>query len=277
MNSGTKDLSASDIHTDTMMVMTLNPEMKKTTLTTVPYNTMAELVGSSDKTVAPINTAYTKGGADMSVSSVSSLINAPIDYYALLNVNGLTKLVDTFGGIDITPSETFSRDGHDFKAGEKMHMDSKTVLSYVRKDSITSAADLNTTEHQDRQQQVIMAIFKEAASFKSLTNFKELMKSVQDNMRTNMSFDQMVTVFSKYRGAMDTLKKDTLAGTQTKVGDTTYTVDTTDELQRVSDSVRTSLGLNKKTLKNEETKLNKANKDFNFGTDNATGYKISVN
>ncbi|WP_461215312.1 LCP family glycopolymer transferase [Lacticaseibacillus sp. GG6-2] len=258
--------------TDTIIIITLNPTVKKTTMTSIPRDTMAQMIGEDGVQIQKINAAYNFGGADMAVNSISSLINVPINYYALINMGGLTKVVDAVGGVDVTPTLSFTIDGYSFKKGQKTHMDGNRALAYTR---MRYDDPNNDYGRQDRQRQVIMSILKAAPSFKSLSNFKKLLNSVEGNLRTNLSFNDMVAIFSNYRDASANVKEDHLQGVGATILGASYQIASTKELQRVSNEIRNNLGLGKEKISNQETKQNALNPNFSWdGTNSSTTYTV---
>lgn len=247
---------------DTMIIVTLNPAKKKTTMTSIPRDTLAQMIGETGTNMQKLNAAYNLGGADMAVDSISALVNVPINYYAVINMGGLTKVVNAVGGVDVDVpfsfvSKTDPTKTH-FKKG-MMHLNGAQALSYARMRYEDPEGDYG---RQKRQQQVIMAILKAAPSLKTLSNFETLMKQVESNFRTNMSFNNIVSVYQNYKGATKTVKRGLLQGTGTYINESSYQVASTKNLQAVSDLIRTNLGLKKETLSNQETKLNTKNAAF---------------
>lgn len=260
--------------TDTIIVITLNPEMKKTTMTSIPRDTMAQMIGESGTEIQKINAAYSLGGADMTIDSVSSLINVPLNYYALVNMGGLTKVVDAVGGVDVTPTLSFKMGDYTFTKGQKTHMDGAKALAYSR---MRYDDPNNDYGRQARQQQIIMSILKAAPSFQSLANFKTLLSSVESNLRTNLSFNDMVSIFSNYRTAANNVEQDHLQGVGANILNASYQVASTKELQRISDTIRGNLGLGHEIVANEETRQNKLNPNFNWSGQNGSGYVVHDN
>lgn len=260
--------------TDTIIIITLNPEMKKTTMTSIPRDTMAQMIGESGTELQKINAAYSLGGADMTIDSVSSLVNVPLNYYALVNMGGLTKVVDAVGGVDVTPTLSFKMGDYTFTKGQKTHMDGAKALAYSR---MRYDDPNNDYGRQARQQQIIMSILKAAPSFQSLANFKTLLSSVESNLRTNLSFNDMVSIFSNYRTAANNVEQDHLQGVGANILGASYQVASTKEIQRISDTIRGNLGLSHETVANEETRQNKLNPNFNWSGQNGTGYVVHDN
>ena len=240
---------------DTMIIATVNPDKKRTTLTSIPRDTMAELIGTTDFDFERINAAYAKGGAEMALKSISELVSVPLEYYVTVNMGGLQKIVDAVGGVDISPTLSFEYGGYSFKPG-KVKMDGKKALAYSRMRYDDPKGDYG---RQERQQQVIMSVVKAAISTRSITNFQDVLKAISSNMTTNLSFDDMVEIFKDYRGYGKTIKQDHLQGLGAMWGEAMIQIAPTTELQRISDNLRAESGLDRKKVNNQVTWQNELN------------------
>lgn len=117
MGIDTGDLGRVDQgRSDTMMVATVSPEDKQTTIVSIPRDTYVEIVGHN--TTDKINHAYAFGGAAMAMDTVQNYLDIPIDHYVSINMKGLKELVDAVGGIEVNNDITFSQDGYDFTIGK---------------------------------------------------------------------------------------------------------------------------------------------------------------
>lgn len=259
---------------DTIIVVTLNPKKKTTTMTSIPRDTMAQMVGASGTNIQKVNAAYSIGGENMATDTVSSLLNVPLDYYAVVNMGGMEKVVDAVGGVDVDvpfsfTSKTDPTHTH-FKKG-MMHLNGKQALGYARMRYEDPEGDYG---RQKRQQQVIMGILKSAPSLKTLANFSTLLKSVDSNFRTNMSFDTMKSVYTDYKDSSKTVRRDLLKGDGATIDGLSYQVAPTKEIQRVSDEIRQNLGLNTQTVNNIETQTNAKNASF-FSNPGSSSYQVN--
>jgi len=117
--------------TDSMMVLTLNPQSKKTTITSIPRDTAVNIPGYKKDSPAKINAAYSFGQTKTAMNTVQKMLNIPIDYYALINMGGMKKVIDRAGGVDVSPTLSFSYGGYTFTKGVKTHMNGKKALSYA--------------------------------------------------------------------------------------------------------------------------------------------------
>ncbi|WP_125772108.1 LCP family protein [Companilactobacillus furfuricola] len=269
-------------NSDTMIVVTVNPKTKKTTMVSIPRDTLTQIWKSqynNTKKIQKINSAYNIGDAGSAVTTTEKLINVPIDYYIKVDFNSLKKIVNSVGGVDTDVPFSFSygdsgETPSNFTKG-KMHLNGKQALDYARMRHDDPNGDYG---RQQRQRQIISAIIKSAASAKTFTHFKDVLDSISDSMTTNLSFNDMQTMFFNYRDAADDIKSDHLQGYGQMVDGVSYELASTKEIQRVSDKLRKQLDLSEETVNNEETRLNRLNQrrgfSFNYEGDIPQTYKI---
>ena len=72
---------------DTLIVMTVNPNLKSTTMVSIPRDTYTDIVGKNFKD--KINHAYAFGGIKMSLETVEKLLDIPLDYVVQVNMESL--------------------------------------------------------------------------------------------------------------------------------------------------------------------------------------------
>lgn len=227
-------------HTNSMMVITINPKTNKTTVNSISGETAVNIPGYKKESPASINEAYELGQAGASVKTVQSLLNVPIDFYVLLNVGGLNKVINEVGGIDVTPTLTFSFGGYSFTKGVKTHMNGAKALAYAGMNSNNLDGDYG---RQNRQRDVLTAIAKQSGSISTLLN-QDFINSLTDQVLTDLTFDNLKTIGTDYRDATKDVSEDHLQGTAKKVNGENLQVVTKSELQRETDALRKSLDLN---------------------------------
>lgn len=86
-------------NTDTMELVTVNPQQRAITMTAIPRDTLVEVDTKRGPDYVKINAAYAIGGAKQVEHQVHELLGVPVDYYALLNMGTLKKVVDAVGGV----------------------------------------------------------------------------------------------------------------------------------------------------------------------------------
>lgn len=184
---------------DTIIVMTVNPNDKSTKMVSIPRDTYTEIVGkgSMDK----INHAYAFGGIEMSMATVENLLDIPIDYVVQVNMEGFEDIVDAVGGVTVNNTLDFSVGQFNYPKGN-ITLDGEEALAFVRMRYEDPNGDFG---RQNRQKQVIQAVMREGASAKSLMNYRSIFNALGANVQTNMTFDEMMDVQQNYRDAVGTV------------------------------------------------------------------------
>lgn len=224
---------------DTMMVMTLNPSTENATIVSIPRDTYTEIAGRGQ--MDKINHAYAFGGTTMSVNTVQNLLDIPIDYYVSINMEGLEQIVDALGGVTVVPDRSFNQSGYSFIEGQSTELDGSGALAYSRMRKQDPDGDYG---RQRRQREVVQAIMKEAASVDSIMNYRSVLTVIDNNMSTNMSFDEMIDLFGNYRSVAGSTHEDQLRGEGTRINGIYYDIVSDEELARVQNLLQTELEIN---------------------------------
>lgn len=175
---------------DSMLILSIDPQTKKATLFSVMRDTYYPVPGYPG--FRKINEAYALGGPDLAVETLQKFLQIPVQFYVKTNFDGFAKIVDALGGIDMYVEKDmyWADDGiHDInlKKGYQ-HLDGKHALMYVRfrHDAL---ADYTRTE---RQRNFLMTLAKEMKSTNGIFKLPEILKSIQTDIETDMSFNDML-------------------------------------------------------------------------------------
>lgn len=235
---------------DTMLIVTVNEKLGKTTIVSIPRDSYTEIIGygTNDK----INHAYAFGKETMSINSVQNMLNIPIDYYVTVDMGGLIGLVDAVGGLDITPILTFTYEDESFTEGVDRHVDGEAALRYARMRYDDPEGDMG---RQKRQQYVIQKLLEKLLNITSVTRYEEILKTLEKSVRTNFTIDKLLSIKNNYSNALANFESDTISGSGTMIDGIYYFVVPEEEKIRISNVLRESLELEKvDTLKHIETK-----------------------
>lgn len=236
----TGDLGRTEVgRSDTMMVATVNPENKKTTIVSIARDTYVDIVGRGmqDK----INHAYAFGGAGMSMDTVEKYLDIPINHYAAINMKGLKELVDAVGGIEVANDQKFTQDEYTFDYG-KITLDGNQALAYSRMRHEDPRGDYG---RQERQRQIVAGVTKKLLTLDGVTKYREVLDAMESNVKTDMSFDDMKKIALDYRDAFSNIEQDQLQGEGFMQDGVSYQRVSEDELTRVQDKLKTQLqGIN---------------------------------
>ena len=236
-------------NSDTMILATMNPQKKEATMTSIPRDLLADIKGDGKGEgryyMFRVNSAYQIGGSKGATRTVRALVNTPV------NMKALESMVEALGGVDVNVPFTFTYHTH-FKKG-KQHLNGKEALDYVRMRKEDPKGDYG---RQMRQRQVINDIVRKGMSVNSITNYRKILKVFAKYVKTNLTFDDMLSIAMNYRSCTQDIKSGYIHGHNVWIGSAAMQVASTKELQRVSDLVRSSLGLKKERLRNQETRQN---------------------
>lgn len=224
---------------DTMMVVTVNPATNQTTIVSIPRDTYTEIIGRG--TMDKINHAYAFGGVSMSVNTVQNLLDIPIDYYIEANMQGVQDIVDALGGIEVTPEMSFDYESYSFVEGEAVTLDGDAALAYSRMRYEDPNGDYG---RQARQRQIIVAAMNKVASLSTITNYKEVLETLEDNMQTNLTFDNLLKFYNEYRGAAADVKEIQLTGSGTTIDGIYYAIPDEVALAEITALLQEQLELN---------------------------------
>lgn len=225
--------------TDSMMVVTLNPKTNKTSITSIPRDTAVNIPGYKSESPEKINAAYAYGQVGTSIKTVQKLLNIPIDFYALINLGGLKKVVNKVGGIDITPSQTFKWAGYSFEKGKKTHMDGAKAVAYAGMRYSDPNGDYG---RQTRQREVLMTIVHKSGSISTLLN-QSFINSLSSQTQTDLTFDDLTAIAKDYRSVRKHTSETHLQGNGEEVAKQSMEVMKESELQRVTNFIRKNLDL----------------------------------
>ncbi|HBU9596295.1 TPA: LCP family protein [Staphylococcus aureus] len=207
---------------DSIVLMSINPEDKKTVMVSIPRDTRAKIVGKN--TTEKINHAYAYGGPDMAVKSLEKLMDVPVDHYVSINMDGVKTVVDELGGVTLTSNASFTtkdtENTYQFKKGKEYKMNGEQALAYMRSRKEEGAG--GDEGRQQRQQQVITVVAKEALSINSVTKLNGIFKAAQNNLKTDLSFVQLNRLKSDYDKAQDNVERLTIDGQNALGNDNLY-------------------------------------------------------
>jgi LCP family protein required for cell wall assembly len=176
--------------TDALMLATLNEKDKSIKLLSIPRDSYVYIPSKGYET--KINHAYGEGGITSTIDTVENLLDVPVDYYVQMNFEAFIDVVNALDGIEVeVPYELHEKNSSDkngaiyLKPGVQT-LDGEEALALAR----TRKLD-NDIERGKRQQEILKAIMKKAASAKSITKYSDVMEAVGDNMQTDLSFSEM--------------------------------------------------------------------------------------
>jgi LCP family protein required for cell wall assembly len=233
--------------TDSMIVITVNPEKKTTKMLSIPRDTRTKLINktnSSKNHLDKINAAYAYGGIEESINTVENFINVPIDYYIQVNMESFKDIVDAVGGIDVDNKYAFELDGVTLKTGQQ-HLNGIKALQYARMRKADPRGDFG---REERQREVISKIIDKGKSFSTLTKYDDILVALENNIKTNLTLNDIISIQADYKTAAETIDKLEIKGTGAMINNIWYFLVDDETRQSISDELREHLGLPQETV-----------------------------
>lgn len=204
-----------DFRTDTMLLVSIDFSEKKVDMITVPRDSYVTVTRATGSLYKVNSAAYFGGGMCESgflnaCDTISGVFGGiPVNYYVAVNMDGLHALVDAIGGIYYDVDVDTELDGITLNEGYQL-LSSDEVLAYcrVRKNIGTDI------DRQERQQKMLIAIFKQLKSNGSIEDIPQIYRALEDMVYTNLSFEQIcaLVVFAEGFNDIDDISRHMLEG-----------------------------------------------------------------
>ncbi|WP_078429762.1 LCP family protein [Alkalihalobacterium alkalinitrilicum] len=222
---------------DTIIVMTVNPNEKSVKMLSIPRDTRTLIVGRGNED--KINHAYAFGGVGMTMDTVEHMLDIPIDHYISVNMDGFQDIVDAVGGVTVDNSFAFNQSGFTFPEGE-ITLNGEEALSFVRMRKQDPRGDFG---RNDRQRQVINGVIQEGAQISSITRLDDMLKAIGNNVKTDLDFDAINKIQSNYRDARHSVDELQISGSGQTINGIYYYIVPNEEITRVSNELKKHLEL----------------------------------
>ncbi|MCG9892681.1 MAG: LCP family protein [Thermosynechococcaceae cyanobacterium MS004] len=178
---------------DTMLVVRLNPETRKTSVLTIPRDTQVEIPGLG---VSKINAANWKGGSELASQVVSQTLNGmPIDRYVRISTNAFREIVDVMGGVEVyVPKRMYYVD-----QTQKLNIDLQPGLQTLNGLEAEGFVrfrndDLGDIGRTQRQQMLLKALQKKFDNPLMITRLPQIFSVLQKHLDSNLSFGEMLAL-----------------------------------------------------------------------------------
>jgi LCP family protein required for cell wall assembly len=193
---------ADPARSDTIILLYVDPAEKIAHLLSIPRDLYVTQPGGGKTKITDVyaNGEVLKykgiGGVALVWDTIEENFQIKIDYYAQVDFGGFVRIVDTLGGVTIDnpypikddeyPTEDYQFTRVYFPAGI-MHLYGAEALQYAR-----TRHDDNDFQRNNRQQQVILGIRRQAVQLNLLTHATSLIDALGDTVRTDFPTDQWI-------------------------------------------------------------------------------------
>ncbi|MBR2832909.1 MAG: LCP family protein [Bacilli bacterium] len=294
---------------DSLIVVTFNPKTLTTTMLSIPRDSYVPIACFSGQRKNKITHAAWQGESCME-KTIENFLDINIDYYVKINFKGVVELVDNLGGVEVDVPYDLCEQNSNREWGkntvyiEKGHqtLNGEQALAFSRnrhsnpgmcapKWTNYNSSDFVRGQHQ---QQVIMSLMNKFKSVNSLDQVHNLLDTISNNMNTNMSTQQILSLYNVFKdiskkaeGSSDMadllgIQKLYLNGHDQRIYDYGGTnlslynyVLYDDSIKAVSDAMKENLGIKKaKPIKKFSFNINNPYEEIIIGKDKTS--KISL-
>jgi LCP family protein required for cell wall assembly len=180
--------------TDSILLVFINGKAQKIGILSVPRDLWVVIPGYGSNRINTVDSLgarvhYPGGGPALLDQTLRYNLDVPIDHYVRVDFNGFVRIVDAMGGVTVNvekPLRDMQYTQLDLQAGVQ-HFDGRTALDYCRSRITTSDFD-----RSQRQQQVIMALWKKVLTPGTLVQAPKLWAEFSDAFETDLTMAEAV-------------------------------------------------------------------------------------
>lgn len=195
--------SSATVLTQSMILVRVNPQTHRVVMESIPRDLWVHL---STGGYAKIDAAYAYGGARAAIATVQNNFHVHIDEYAWIGLEGLIKLIDLLGGVDVNvmnpvlddqyPNDLSARGLYGYQRVAVLpgpqHLDGTHALEYVRSRHNDINGDFGRSA---RQQQVLLALKAKAATL-NIADLPDIVAALSGQFKTSMGLDRVRSLLS---------------------------------------------------------------------------------
>jgi len=199
-----RDLGTSTWRTDTILLLTINPDTQRAGLLSIPRDLWVSIPGYGKERINTADfrgesTHYPGGGEALLKRTIQENLGIPVHYYVRVDFRAFVKLIDAIGGVDV-PVDCNLRDAFlDSKSPTgrtwlqvtpgMRHMDGETALRYARSRKTT-----NDFDRARRQQQVLKAAWQKALSLDLFPKIPQLWQEFKGSVKTDLTLGDVLAL-----------------------------------------------------------------------------------
>ncbi len=188
--------------TDTIMLVSFDQDAKHVDVISIPRDTYYDRDGANGEAAKKINAAYQKNPVNTAKAVSEILLGIPINYYAVIEYDGVKNIVDAMGGV---PMNITVKGGMHYKdpydtpplvidipEGEQV-LDGEHAVQFLRYRKGYAMGDLGRVE---AQQEFVKSAFKQCLSF----DLPKIAKTVFENVDSDITIGVAMSLATKAIG-----------------------------------------------------------------------------
>lgn len=196
--------------TDIMMLVSVKPGEKKAAVISIPRDTLVSIPGHGQQ---KINAANAFGGPALAIETVKELTGLDVNHYVLMDFEGFKQIVDAVGGVkmhvDVAIHDKYAGD---VPAGDVV-LDGNTALAFVRARHDSESVPAGDLDRVKNQRKFLQAMLSTVSHVRNPFKLMNVVDAASKNIKTDLTFLQIVSLGRKLQGAGDQMQMATVPGT----------------------------------------------------------------
>ncbi|MGE7090322.1 LCP family protein [Lysinibacillus sp. NPDC048646] len=180
------------------LLLTYSKDKKMMKVLSIPHNTYAPIAANNDGTTLydKLLFAYNFGGAENVRTTVSKLLDLPIDYYAVIDLETISTLIDSVNGIDYDLQEdnrvrAITRVAFDFEKGPH-RLNAEEVVALMMAATVGEGSNLG----EENLLNLISAVINKTKNEIPQTQLKELTTKIEANTSIDHLLENKIEINS---------------------------------------------------------------------------------
>lgn len=199
---------------DALLLVTFNPQTTNATILSIPRDTYMPISCMSNRKNKITNAGWR--GQDCIIRSIENYFDIDIDYHVKINFNGVVKLVDSVGGVEVDVPYSFCEQNSKRKWGKntifvksgKQKLNGEQALAFARHRKVTpymvsycgpeytqNAAYWNDFTRGQNQQVIIGALLKKFKDIDSFSSIEKILDTISVNIETDISTENILSLY----------------------------------------------------------------------------------
>lgn len=214
---------------DVNMVAVVNPVSRKLLLVSIPRDYYVHIAGTSATALRDkLTHAGALGGVQLSMATISELLDVELDQYFRVNFNFVENLVDAIGGINVYNDQNYSFSGYTnrnctYQPGYN-YVYGACALAFARERYAYKEGDRHRGENQ--QQVIKLVLDKVTSSSTIISKYSEILESLVGTFETTLTQDNITDLVKMHVADMTPWTVETYNLNGTTGMDATYSYPT---------------------------------------------------
>lgn len=186
------------VNSDAIMVASLSADQSQLTLVSLPRDTVGVPLPDGGTHDAKINELYVEEGIEALRGAVGTALGVEIDAHFVLDMDDMTALIESVGGVDVNPPEPIADDvfiGIHLEAGPQ-ELDAPTAMLYLRTRIDTDYGRMR------RHQEVIASLVERLTDPERSPDLGALLDGFE-SLETDLPTDELDTLLELARRARE--------------------------------------------------------------------------